>query len=218
MKLRCISLLSMTLALSACGNPAVKPCARIPEGDVVYVVGQGWHAEIGIPVEELGDDLAFYRDVFSDARVIMFGYGKKTFYTAPPETLSEYVLGPVPGPAAIHAVGLRVMPPQAYPAESTVMLALPPGGAEALSEFIWKDLSKNKAGKPRVVARSSNPDGLFYQAQSRYSLMHTCNSWTADALDAAGLPISGEGIVFSSQVMTRVGNAAKGQCRSLFRN
>jgi hypothetical protein len=179
----------------------------------VYVVEQGWHAEIGIPVEELGKDLAFYREVFSGARVIMFGYGKKTFFTAPPDTISEYFLGPVPGPAVIHVVGLRITPLKAYPPEDTVTLALPPGGSQALSAYIWKDLAKGASGKPIMVAPSTDPAGLFYAVESEYNPFHTCNTWTADALHAAGLPLSSENIIFSGQVMARVDETAENQCR-----
>jgi hypothetical protein len=180
---------------------------------VVYVVGQSWHAQIGIPVEELGEDLSFYRDIFQGARVIMFGYGKKTFFTAPPETASEYILGPLPGPAVIQAVGLNVPPMEAYSPENTITLLLPPGGSRSLSAYIWNDLAKDASGKPRIVSHSTDPAGLFYAAQSRYNLLHTCNTWIADALHAAGLPISGDGVVFLGQVMTRVDEAAEDQCR-----
>jgi uncharacterized protein (TIGR02117 family) len=204
----------LTLAFSACS--AVTPPCPIPvKSDIVYVVSQGWHAEIGIPVEELSPKLAFYRKVFPGARVIMFGYGKKTFFTAPPQTFSEYVLGPFPGTAVIHAVGLRVAADKAYPPEATVTLMLPADGKQALSAYIWNDLSKDAAGKPQIVAPSTHPDGLFYAANSRYNLLHTCNSWTADALHAAGLPVSTSAVMFSGQVMNRVKKAAQNQCRSL---
>jgi hypothetical protein len=182
---------------------------------VVYVTGQKWHTEIGIPVEELGSDLRFYRDIFPGARVIMFGYGKKTFFIAPAGTLSEYLLGPVPGPAAIQVVALKVTPAEAYPPENTITLILPPGGSRALSAYIWNDLAKNNLGKPLIVAHSTNPSGLFYAAQSEYNLFHTCNTWAIDALHEAGLPLSGEGVVFLDQAMTRVHEAAESQCRGV---
>jgi hypothetical protein len=204
----------LALILSACSSTS-PPCVPIVKGDVIYVVEQGWHAEIGIPVEELDENLRFYRKVFSGARVIMFGYGKKTFFTAPPDTISEYFLGPVPGPAVIHVVGLRVTPVKAYPLGSTVVLTLPPGGARALSTYIWGDLAKDTAGKPMIVAPSTEPDGLFYAAESGYSLFHTCNTWTTDALHAAGLPVSGDGVIFSGQAMDRVNEVAASQCGSV---
>jgi hypothetical protein len=211
MMVRYLCLLFTVLAVSGCGS-VVQPCPASNTGDVVYVVGQKWHVEIGIPVEELGKDLSFYREIFVGARVIMFGYGKKTFFTAPRETISEYFLGPFPGPAVIQVVGLTVTPVEVYSGESTTTLALPPGGSRALSAYIWNDLAKDAAGKPLVVAHSTDSNGLFYAAQSEYTLLHTCNTWIADALNGAGLPVSGDNVIFSGQVMTRVGEAAESQC------
>ena len=211
---RTFCFLFITIAAAACSS--MEPtCPPPTTGDLVYVVGQDWHAEIGIPIEELDDDLLFYRDLFPGARVIMFGYGKKTFFTAPPETLSEYILGPFPGPAVIQAVGLRVTPMEAYPPENTITLMLTPEGRKNLSAYIWGDLAKSPAGKPQIVAHSTSPDGLFYAALGKYNLLHTCNTWTADALHAAGLPVSGDSVIFSNQVMIRASEAAASQCQPL---
>jgi hypothetical protein len=208
--LRRFRFLFAAFVLSGCGTIA-PPCAPPDKGDVVYVVEAGWHAEIGIPVDELGKNMQFVKKTFPGARTIMIGYGKQTFFTAPVDTPSEYLLGPFPGPAVIHMVGLKVLPPEAYPDDTVITLALPPGGSRALSAYIWNDLTKDDAGKPVQVATSTNPAGLFYGAQSEYNLMHTCNSWTADALRAAGLPISG-GDVFADQVTSSASEVAAHQC------
>lgn len=198
--------------LSACGS-VTQPCPLGTGSEArVYVVEHGWHVDIGIPVEQLGKDLAFYRQIFSGARVIMFGYGKKTFFTAPPETLSEYFLGPLPGTAAIQVVGLSVTPLEAYPPEDVIVLKLPQNGSKALSTFIWNDIAKDEFGRPRIIAHSEDPDGLFYEALSGYSLFHTCNTWSADALHAAGLPPTSGNVIFSSQVMSQVESTAEAQC------
>lgn len=204
--------LFISFAIVACSSVARISCSPPLAGNVVYVVGQEWHAEIGLPVEALGDDLSFYRKIFPGARVIMFGYGKKTFFTAPPQTLSEYFLGPIPGPAVIQVVGLNVTPPEAYPPENTITLLLPPEGSRSLSAYIWKDLAKDTSGEPQVVSHSANPEGLFYAAQSEYNLLHTCNTWIANALHNAGLPVSGDNVIFLGQVMTRAYEAAESQC------
>lgn len=198
----------------AAGCAAPPPC-RLPDGpDRVYVVEQGWHVELGLPAEELKGPLAIYRETFPGARAVMFGYGKRTFMTAAPDDIREYLLGPVPGPAVIEAVGLTVLPPAAYPGAETVALRLPPDGARALSDFIWQDLDKDRAGRPRLVGPGSFPGSLFYVARSGYSMMHTCNRWAVDALVAAGEPVAGDGVVFSGQAMARVEAALAGQCRA----
>ncbi|MDP9127229.1 MAG: DUF2459 domain-containing protein [Pseudomonadota bacterium] len=201
------------MGLSSCAGELPPPCSAT-KGHLIYVVEAGWHAELGLPVTELGPELAFYRDVFRGAQVLMVGYGKQTFFTAPPDTISEYFLGPVPGPAVIHVVGLSVTPFEAYAPGEVVALPVSAEGARQISREIWKELSKDATGQPRIVARSHDPDGLFYSARSEYNLFHTCNTWTAHIMETGGLPVSGDGVVFSGQVMTQVNAAARDLCRA----
>ena len=58
MMVRRLCLLFIALAVSACSS-VTPSCPPPAAGDVVYVSEQGWHAEIGIPVEELDKDLRF---------------------------------------------------------------------------------------------------------------------------------------------------------------
>ena len=208
-------LLLLAFFISACAVDTELSCRTLPAGDKVYIFGDNWHTGIAIPVDKLGKDLAFYKKAFPGARTILFGYGKETFFTAPPQAFSEYILGPVPGPAVIQAIGLKTTLVEAYPPKNTLTLTLPPGGSKALSHYIWNDLAKNEKGKPQIVAPSHDPDGLFYAASSEYNLFHTCNAWTANALHEAGLPVSGDGVVFSVQIMDQVTDAAENQCESL---
>jgi len=182
---------------------------------VVYIVEQGWHVEIGIPVDQLDENMSFYRKIFPGARVIMFSYGKKTFFTTPTPTVNDYLLGLFPGFAVIHVVGLSVTPAEAYLPENTVTLFLPPNGSRSLSAFIWKDIVKDASGKPKFVAYSHNSAGLFYEAQSEYNLFHTCNTWVAEALHDSGLSVSGDYVIFSNQVMARIAEVAAEQCKDL---
>jgi len=213
--IKCICFFFITLAVLACGSVAGPGCPPPSAADAVYVVGHGWHVEIGIPVEKLDGNMSFLRSIFPGARVIMFGYGKKTFMIAPPDAISDYLLGPFPGAALIQVVGLSVMPTEAYLPENTGTLFLPENGSQALSAYIWKDLVKDATGKPMMVAQSTHPVGLFFAAQSEYNLSHTCNTWVADILHDAGYSVSGNHVIFSNQVMNRVAEVAEEQCNVL---
>ena len=197
--------------LSACDSIS-PPCTPAKADNIVYVVEGGWHVEIGIPVNELDENLQFYKDIFPGADTLMFGYGKRTFFTAVVHTPSEYLLGPFPGPAVIHVVGLRGAFSDAYPDKDVITLALPQDGSRALSEFIWQDLVKNASGEPEEIAASTNPVGLFYDAKSEYNPFHTCNTWSVEALHAAGLPISSAGVIFSGQAMSSIHALGRQQC------
>jgi hypothetical protein len=46
---------------------------------------------------------------------------------------------------------------------------------------------------------------VFYAATGTYDLSHTCNTWTAEALRAAGAPVSAAGVVFAGQLLDQLG-------------
>lgn len=204
--------LILVAAITACGGtPDVSCESATPGTDVVYVLDHGWHTDIGIPAHELSGPAAVFRTIFPGAISVVFSFGKRTFITAPVDDWGEYLLGPVPGPSAILVTGLNVMPDAAYGGAPFVILHLPDGGARALSEFLWREIGKDRAGRARLIDRAPFLGGLFYAATRTYTLAHTCNTWAADALRAAGTPVSPDGVVFASQVMARVRQAA--QCR-----
>ncbi len=180
----------------------------------MYIVSRGWHTEIGVPADDLVGPLSMFRQIFPGAQAVMFGYGKRTFMTAPADNISEYLLGPVPGPAVIEVFGIGVMPPLAYGKQDMVALRLPPSGARALSAFLWDDLARDHTGAPLLVGAGFFPGSRFYAARSRYSLSHTCNTWVAAALHAAGVPMDPAGVVVSGQAMARAAEAAAAQCNA----
>ena len=206
--------MALLLAFGGCASaPRAAPpaCQSAPtEGTTLYVVNRGWHTELGVPASALMGPLSIFRAIYPGARMVMFGYGKRTFMTARADRASEYLLGPFPGPAVIEAIGLRVLAPSAYGPGGILALSLPPGGAAQLSDFIWRDLVLDHTGAPLLVGPGKFAGSRFYAARSGYSLTHTCNSWVADALAAAGVPMGGGVVPFSGQVMARA--AAAGLC------
>ena len=200
---RCL-VLSAILAAGGCAAPAPPSCPwRTPPEDLVYIRSHDWHVDIGLAAGSITGPLTVFRDVFPGAQAVMFGYGKRTFMTAPPDTFSEYLLGPLPGPAVVQVTGVGSLPTDAYDPGDVLVYRLPPGGARALSDFIWNDIAKDVAGGPRLIARGGFPGNLLYAAVSGYSLAHTCNTWAADALHAAGLALDVDGVMFSGQVVAR---------------
>jgi hypothetical protein len=167
-----------------------------------------------LPASDLVGGLAAFRRVYPGAEAVMFGYGKRTFMTARTDGLSEYLLGPFPGPGVIETVGLRDLPPDSYGDEGMVALRLPPGGAARLAGFIWQDLARDRFGGPKLLGPGFYPGSRFYASVSAYNPAHTCNTWLMQALAAAGLPVSGSFVVFSGQAVARVQAEAARECRA----
>jgi uncharacterized protein (TIGR02117 family) len=189
--------------LAGCSHPQFPPCDDPdPTGPTAWVVDHGWHTEIGIPADEVTGPLAIYRTLFPGARTLMFGFGKRTFITAKVQTASELVMGPLPGPAVVQVTALNVPPGQAFPGR-TIRLALPPGGADRLSDFLWQSIAQSEAGGPRLVGDGLFPGSMFYAASKGYNLTYTCNTFTADGLRQAGLPVDDD-VIFASGTLHEV--------------
>ena len=198
----------LLLALSACtGASGETPPSLAPQpvgAETVSLITHGWHTDIAVPASEVSGPLTRFRALFPGARSLIFGYGKRTFMIAPAHTLGEWVIGPFPGPAALEVSAISSDATTAYGTAHVQRLALPPGGAASLSAFLWQAFAKTSSGDPRYIAQGNFPGSLFYQAKSRYGLLHTCNTWSAEALAAAGLPLRPSGIIFSHTLDERV--------------
>jgi hypothetical protein len=51
------------------------------------------------------------------------------------------------------------------------------------------------------LAEGPYPGSEFYASPATYDAFYTCNTFAAEALGAAGLPIASGGVIFAEQVM-----------------
>ena len=85
-----------------------------------------------------------------------------------------------------------------------VELRVSRAGLDALVRFI--DAAHARGGETRATRLGPGlyGDSAFYPAEGRYSLLNTCNTWTAAALRAAGCPADPARTVTASGVMQQV--------------
>ena len=200
------------VALTGCTGTPPPPCTPRPiPADAVFVVSHGWHTDLGIPATALRGRMTLFRKVFPGMAVLMVGFGKRTFMMAPVTDLGDLLVGPFPGDGAILIAGLRAAPDSAYDDGRMAVLKLPPGGAERLSDFIWNTFDVHD-DRPRRIADGFFPGSIFYATRIGYSGFYTCNSWTEEALHAAGLAAGPDGVIFAGQVMQGATSRAGASC------
>jgi uncharacterized protein (TIGR02117 family) len=192
--------------LLGCGAVSpVKPyTGPAPPGETIYVIVGGWHTEVGLPVAALGGAVTALSSEFPGARYLVFGWGARDYYMAQDFGIGDLLRAAVPGPAIMLVIPLAISPEAFFGASNVFALPAPPNGMQHLSQFLSDYLVSEKNGTPRRIGAGPYPQSAFYVSSGTYNLGHTCNTWTAEALRAAGLSVNAAGVVLSGQVLDQL--------------
>jgi hypothetical protein len=179
-------------------NPRIEPR---PEA-TIYVVKRAWHIDIGFTAAELHSPLASVREAVPEARYVLFGFGDKRYLLAHGRSFG--LLGAVwPGEGLVLLTSLEVTPEEGFGAEHVIRLSVSAAQELELERFVWKTLAMEN-GAAKSLGPGPYTGALYYASAMRYSGLHTCNTWAAEALHAAGLPVHTFGVELSGQVWRQV--------------
>ena len=202
-------MLASALLLTSCGLPVLPVCDAAAPQFQAWIVDYGWHTEVVISATQLDGPLASFRTLFPAARTISFGFGKASFFTLRDPGLLDYASGIIPGSAYIRVIPLSSEPQRLY-ATPIARIPLSPVEWSRLEGFITASFARTPSGIPIPVPGDDGTGGRFFAAASGYSLAYTCNTWTVDALQRAGLHIE-TGALLASDAMRQVAHVA-GAC------
>jgi hypothetical protein len=205
-------LVALVYALPGCRSARPRePSAEA--SSIVYVVRRAWHIDIGFATPELQQPLRALLGEFPSASYLQFGFGDR-HYLLTRDRGSNSLIGALwPGPALVLMTGLRATPEEAFGAPNVIRVPITAEQSRSIQTFIWNTLADQERpheGAPRGIATPSPvADGpysgsVFYAATPKYSAIHTCNTWAAEGLHAAALPVSSRGVEFSGQVWRQV--------------
>ena len=99
-------------------------------------------------------------------------------------------------------IPLEISPEAFFGASNVFVLPTPLDGTQRLSKFLYQTIEET--GTFHRIAAGPYPQSVFYASIGTYNLGHTCNTWTAEALHAAGFPVSPAGVVFAGQVLDQL--------------
>lgn len=188
-------LILASFLLSACSSKsdAIKPVAEMEaeRGEKVYVVSHGWHTGLVVSARPIQDQLYPLRVRFGDTPYIEFGWGDRAFYQAEEATAGlalKAILWPTE--SVIHAVAVPEKVRDYFPGSKVISLCLRAADYASLIRYISNSFLKNEDGELLPLQGGIYGNSQFYAAVGLFSLVNTCNSWTARGLQSAGLDIS----------------------------
>ncbi len=207
--MRAAALLLLAL-LSGCAS--VPSDAVVPDGPArIYVVGRGWHTDIGLPVEEVSGPLASLESGFPGVRFMVFGFGERAYYMAHDEGSGDMLTALFPSRSAILLTALGASPDEAFADYRVVTLRLTQSGVDRIAEEVWQSLEKHEGAAVRL-ADGPYAGSVFYGSDETYDGLYTCNTWSAHLLRDAGFPVDTH-VVFADQVMRQAAQIAVMQSR-----
>lgn len=205
--MRRLSLLAIfVLLLQACSaipHRTQERTARADSRTIIYVARRGWHIDIGFALADLAAPLAAVNTDFPTARYLFFGFGDRHYLVAKNKNFPGMLGALWPGAGVILASGIAGPPEMAFDAAHVVRLVVSPAQARAAQAFVWRSLLKD-GGPPRVYAPGPYANSLYYSAVPRYSALYTCNTWAAQALEAAPIAVHSFGVVFAGQLWSQL--------------
>jgi len=169
----------------------------------IFVVSHGYHAGIVLPrafVAELAGRrghgaLAALGARFADFRLIEIGWGEEEFYRNVPTvasltvSLAMHALFAPGNRSVLHVVGFSHHPRQVFPSSDIVRLELSEAGFEALVEKVEAPFAhRDDSLMPEDLGPGLYGPSRFFRAAPAFHILHVCNHWVADMLDAAGVP------------------------------
>jgi uncharacterized protein (TIGR02117 family) len=196
---RLFAALCLTLFTAACSTP--QPIEPSTGDAVVYVVGRGWHTDIGLPSEEITGPLSALKNEYPGASFLVLGFGERQFLVDRKKSIGAMLNALLPSESALLLTALRASPQAAFGDQNVVTLHVSHEALQRIETRIWQEFEFSPAGKPTRLADGPYPGSAFYAAADTYDAFFTCNTWTADTLRAGGLPMPAGGVLFSGQIM-----------------
>lgn len=183
---------------------AAAVAAFAPPSPIIFVIAGSWHTELALPIGSIAAPLKALMPQFPGARYLVFGWGARGYYMARHPGFEDLLRAARPGPAVMLVIPLAVAPVAFAGPGNAFPLAISPDGAARLSRFLWDDLAGARNHPPRGLGPGPEPQSVFYAAAGTYDLSYTCNTWTAETLRIAGVPVSAAGVVFAGQLIDQL--------------
>ncbi|CAG2138893.1 hypothetical protein LMG31506_02031 [Cupriavidus yeoncheonensis] len=200
----------MVAAACAPLPPAPSGMPAVPVAASIDVVARDWHTDVCLRSEDADAEVRRLASGFDDVRYLCFGFGDRSYVVRRKHDVVTMLLALVPGRGVVLLSALRAPPAAAFGAGNVVSLAVSQAGLEGLRAYLRNAVQRDGENGPVHLGDGPYEGGAYLPATAAYSLLYTCNTWTADALRHAGLPLAPVA-VFADDIMMQVRRIAAEQ-------
>jgi hypothetical protein len=208
----CVLLVALIVACSAAPVRRAEQAAADTSGasSVIYVIKRKWHVDIGFAAADLQPPLASLRSDFPGTQYLLFGFGDRHYLLDQDRGIGGALAALWPGAGLMLVTAPTASLQAAFGRENVIEIAVSAAQLHAAQAFVGGGLSTQN-GAITPLRAGPYESSFYYSTSQRYSALHTCNTWAAEALQAAGLPVHSAGVELSGQVWIQVRRLGHGQ-------
>ncbi|HKS94312.1 MAG TPA: DUF2459 domain-containing protein, partial [Gammaproteobacteria bacterium] len=199
------------LLIAGCASPGPvhSPPSPLPDSATqatapraqVWVLDSGWHTGLILARAELGPTLTRLLQPARDAQYLMFGWGNRRFYMSSNPTIGMDIAALFPSQSVVLVEGCNSPPRACYTPEVQLRhVSVTAGGLERLDGYLAASLQTDAQSRLEPLTPGPDTGSEFYASGLSYDAFHTCNTWTAEALHVAGVPVTYHGVIFADQL------------------
>lgn len=156
----------------------------------VFVVNHGWHSAIVIKKADIPEAILPEVRDFLDAEYLEIGWGDWDYYQAPEPGLGLALRAAFwSSRSVLHVAGFKGAAESYFRGSEVVEIVLSDEAFQRVLQFVSDTFSRSDVAAPFEARPGLYPNSRFYSARGRFHLFRTCNTWVAEALRSAGLPI-----------------------------
>jgi hypothetical protein len=205
--------LAAILALCAISSARAASDSAGPDSSTLYIARRGWHIDIGMAAADLLPPLKQAAALLPGSRYVFFGFADKHYLLAKNHSGPVLISALFPGAGIVLTTGLNNSPAQAFGAAHVIALTLSEDQTRTLQSFIWRSL-RTQDDVLKIYRGGPYEGSVYFLATQKYSAIHTCNTWGAEALRAAGFHVHSAGVIFAGQLWSQTRRLKRLQDRS----
>ena len=208
----------LAAALPGAASKAVDAISPEDECHSVYVADHGWHTGLILLAQNFDPRATLRTTYFDRKQWLEFGWGDAAFYQADgisvPLALRALFS---PTDAVMHVYAFDGAPAHNFSKSEVVRLRVTTAGYRRMVRFVRDHFARDANGQVEPIKRGLYGRSRFYRALGTYSLLRTCNTWTAEALQEAGVDVDPASAATSGDLMAQLEDLNAPACEKAVR-
>jgi uncharacterized protein (TIGR02117 family) len=200
----------LSFLMAGCASmPRMQDIPLVNTTHTIYVIYRGWHTSIMVDAKNIAAQNKQLTSELNGQLYARIGWGDGDYFTGKNKSTATAAKALIAsGYSAVQLLPYDYAPFSEIPADTIVAVKITDAGLQNLITFFNQSIALDAQGKLIHLPASGEATGYFFRSKDHYSVFSNCNTWSGNALRAAGLPVANrltaEGVFEQAKAVSQV--------------